>query len=198
MMAIAVGTLILFSPDMLRVQMAQMTRDERRAEIDSRQRALWNLEKLKRNPARARPKPSPLRHQLEEDFEKLQLSNYHLSGKLDSTPLLLDYQQIREDAAEIRKRAARLRTNLALPQPEKNPKEKKDDDLLTVAELKSAITSLDALVNSFVWNPVFRKPDIVDVENSMKASLDLESIFRVSEQIRRGAEALAKDARKNF
>ncbi len=85
-----------------------------------------------------------------------------------------------------------------LPNPEKNQKEKKDDDLLTVEELKSAITSLDALVNSFVWNPVFRKPDIVDVKNSMKAGRELESILRMSEQIRRCAEAFAKDARKKL
>lgn len=182
---------------MLRVQLAQLSRDERRAEIESRQRALWNLDKLKRSRPGSRTKQNPIRQMLEEDFEKLQLSNYHLSGKVDSTSLL-DYQEIRDDAAEIRKRAARLKTNLQLPNPEKAQKGKKDDALLTAEQLKPAIISLDTLINSFVWNPVFRKPDIVDVENSMKAGIELESILRMSEQIRRCAEVLTKDARKNF
>jgi hypothetical protein len=51
-------------------------------------------------------------------------------------------------------------------------------------------------VNSFVWNPVFQRPGVIDLELSSKASHDLEQIIRLSERIRRGAADLGKGAGK--
>jgi hypothetical protein len=50
-------------------------------------------------------------------------------------------------------------------------------------------------VKAFAWNPVFRKPDVVDLEQSSKASRDLEGVISLSDQIRRSAAELARGAR---
>ena len=70
-------------------------------------------------------------------------------------------------------------------------------EIVSSEELTSAAASLNALVNSFVWNPVFQRPGVIDLELSAKASRDLEGIIRLSEQIRRSAEGLGKVAGRN-
>ena len=176
-----------------RAQPPQSARDARRNEIETRQRVLWDLEKLK-NPRRNKsPDRRPAYRDVENEFERLQLANYSLAGLAgqESPP---DYARIREEAAEVNKRAARLRVYLALPKPEDEQKQKKE--ALARDALTPAVASLDALVNGFVWNPVFRRPDVVDAEQSLKASRDLDEIISLSERIRKCAEDLAKGAGK--
>ncbi|HEV2764845.1 MAG TPA: hypothetical protein VGV38_17825, partial [Pyrinomonadaceae bacterium] len=62
--------------------------------------------------------------------------------------------------------------------------------------LKPAVAALDALVNSFVWNPVFRQPDVVDLEQSSKAGRELAEIIALSERIRKCVEGLGETAAK--
>jgi hypothetical protein len=52
-------------------------------------------------------------------------------------------------------------------------------------------------VKSFVWNPVFQQSGIIDVQNSAKARRDLEGILKLSEQIRKFADAVGKNSGKN-
>ena len=163
--------------------------------MEARQRALRTLSETLKKPPRKEPDTRPSYQQVAEDFQQLQLSNYNLAGSAEPGAKL-DYGQITEEAAEVRRRASRLKATLALPSGKKDEKQKKDEEALTPEGVKAAITSLDALVKSFVWNPVFQKPDVLDAENSAKASRELEDILRLSEEIRRSAESLGKG--KNF
>lgn len=196
----AAAALILISPGATRAQSPAQTREARRVEMETRQRDLWNLERAKRRPAERDERP--LYRQVSEDFEKLQLSSYNLSGAIGSTAAL-DYELIRAEAAEIRKRAARLVTTLKLPAPEKERKQKKGEPpaaavVAAVApDLKSAIVALESAVKSFVWNPVFQQSGVVDVQNSARAGRDLEDIIKLSEQIRKSAEAAGKNGGRN-
>lgn len=189
---VAVLSFILIIPassPVVRAQSStQSTREARRTDLENRQRDLWNLERAKRRPADKKRDARPAYQQVSEDFEKLQLSSYNLSGAVESVPVL-NYGLIQDEAAEIRKRAARLMTALQLPEVEREQKEKKRVEELPAQDLKSNVASLDELVKSFVWNPVFQQSGLVDVENSTKARRDLEGILKLSEQIRKSAKA---------
>lgn len=172
-------------------QSAQQRRDERRVDMESRQRALRTLSDDLKKRQKREPDTRPSYQQVAEDFEQLQLRNYNLSAAA-APGAELDYGRIAEEAAEVRQRASRLKSTLALPAAKDDGKQKKDEAALPPEGLKAAISSLDALVKSFVWNPVFRKPDVLDAENSAKAGRELLEILRLSEQIRRAAESLGK------
>jgi type II secretory pathway component PulJ len=186
-----VAALTLFMSLTLRAQDVynQSTRDARRAEREARQRDLWELERLK-NKRRKKPAEQQLAYQqIKEDFEQLQLRNYALASEAGPA---LDYEQIRKEAGEIRKRAERLKSNLTLPEREKDA-DRKEGAGEAANDVKAMINDLDALVKRFVWSPVFQRPNVVDLEESMKASRDLEDIIKLSERLHKLAEALAQN-----
>lgn len=187
-------SVLLFETDAQAQTLSQ--REAARAEMAERQRALRSLENVKRKLSRRPPEPSLAYQQIKEDFERLQFANYHLSGAGASVSTL-DYGQIKKNAAEVKKRASRLKTNLLLPEPDKDEKLQKSREAFNGNELKPAIDALDALVKRFVWSPVFQHPNILDVENSVKARLDLEAIIKLSEHIQKRAEVLSKQAGGN-
>lgn len=185
---------LLLSPaGAAQAQSSQSARDARRNEIETHQRALWDLEKLKKEPREKAQGRRPAYRDVESEFEHLQLANYALAGLL-AKDAAIDYVSIRKTAAEVNKSAERLKTYLLLPKPDNAKKQKKSADALSLDGLRPAVASLDALVNGFVWNPVFRQADVVDSEKSMKASRDLEEIIDLSERIRKSAEDLMKRA----
>jgi len=189
--AFAAAVLILSCPCLSRAQSAPNRRDERRTEMESRQRALHTLGEISRRrpPRAADARPSYSR--VAEDFEQLQVRSHQLSAAAsgDARP---EYKQIREHAAEIRRRALRLEQTLVLPEAGDAPKQKKAEVAFTPEWLASAVASLEAAVKSFAWNPAFQQPDVVVLENSLKARRDLEEILRLSERIGKAAEVLGK------
>ncbi|HEX8139217.1 MAG TPA: hypothetical protein VF544_16760 [Pyrinomonadaceae bacterium] len=175
----------------------QTPREMGRADLEARQRALRNMDNVKAKLSRKRSEPRPVVYQqTKEDFEQLQLVNYHLS-EMVAASAALDYEQISKGAAEVKKRASRLKGSLLLLEPEKDEKPQKSREETVTDELKPAITALNELVNSFVWNPVFQHPQVLDVEHSVQARRDLEGIIRLSEQIHKRAEALSKATGKS-
>lgn len=176
---------------------AQANRDLRlNRTIEARQKALRDLEASKELPPPPR-EPRLLYEQLKEDFEQLQVINNNLSTTIDSGSAL-DYEQIRKDAAEVNRRAARLKANFSLPEPAKGEKPKKEQGEFTPEGLKWALKALNSLVKSFVENPVFQQLQVIDVESSKRASRDLEGIIRLSEQIYKRAEVLNKAPGKSL
>jgi hypothetical protein len=172
-------------------------RDAARADLEARQRALRNMDNVKAKLSKKRPEPRPVVYQqTKEDFEQLQLINYRLS-EMVAKSAALDYEQISKDAAEVKKRASRLKGSLLLLEPDRGEKPQKSREERATEELKPAIGQLNELVNSFVWNPVFQHPQVLDMEHSVQARRDLEGIIRLSEQIHKRAEALSKAPGKN-
>jgi hypothetical protein len=186
--------LILLSPSAMNAQVTRSERETRRVDMQMRQWALRDLERLKNDrPAKTRDM-RPAYSDVEQDFEQLQLVNYSLAGAAEQG-VALDYELIRKQAEEVRKRASRLKVYLSLPKVEEEQAQVKGLDVQTPEGLRSAVASLDALVNAFAWNPVFRKPDVVDMEQSSKASRDLAGVISLSERIRRRAAELAKGSK---
>lgn len=128
---------------------------------------------------------------MKEDFEQLQLTNNRLYETAHSDSAL-DYVQVRKDSADIKKRAARLKNDLLLPEPEKDEETKDVGKEFPAEDLKAMVFAMDALVKSFVQNPVFQQPNILDTKLWAKARSDLEGIIRLSEQIQRITAAVSK------
>lgn len=196
------AVLFFFAPGALRAQepSTQALRDARRNELESRQRALRSLETLGGKKGSMTPSEQAQHvafQQFKEDFETLQTANYSLLDAVAAGPSP-DYGQVKKQAGEIKKRASSIKTNLVLPEPEKDEKPKKRDSAADNQALKADIIALDAAVQSFVTSPMFQDLGVLDANNSVKARGDLETIIRLSEQIRRSAETLGKAAGKGF
>src|SRR5215204_1390943 len=167
---------------------SQSSRDARRAEIESRQRALWTLEKearKSRNKARTPSANNPAFLQFKDDFEGMQLANNALADLVVAAEPF-DYREIGKQASEVKKRAARIRTTLVLPDADKQEKPGEKP------ALKDAVTQLGLLVQEFISNPMFQELTVLDANHTVKARRDLDEIVRLSEHIRKTAEAVSK------
>jgi len=194
---VAALAFIALSPAAARAQSSQAARDRdaRRLDMEMRQRTLRDLDKnINKRPARV-PDARPVFNEVAEEFKQLQLVNYSLAGVADPK-VQLDYARVRKESAEIRKRAARLKSYLSLPEVGADEKQEKAAEIETPEALRAAVGRLDALVNSFAWNPVFQQPDVVDLEQSTKAGRDLAGILSLSERIRKSAEELGRSVAK--
>jgi hypothetical protein len=109
-----------------------------------------------------------------------------------------DYRLVSDSTAEIRKRAARLKSGLSLPEPGEKESGKgaeyKSPD--TAAQLKAALLRLDRALMSFVNNSVFKNTDVVNAEDGAKARRDLEEVIELSRLIGKDAERMSKAAAK--
>lgn len=152
------------------------------------------LERESRQPA-AEELPRSANMQLKDDFEQLQSVNNQMMVMVFANNVL-DYKRISEAITEIRKRAARLKSNLPLPVAEKDGQEEeppiKGLNELNQGQVKPVLLSLDDLIQRFVTNPVFQQSQVVDIQQSSKARRDLEAIIKLSEKIRKSADKLLK------
>lgn len=135
--------------------------------------------------------------QIGEDYEKLQVINNKMMGTT-MRAVAPDYARIAETTAEIKMRAKRMKENLRLSKvgptkDEKGPDYKKAQD---AKGLKASLVSLDGSIMSFVKNPIFKNPGVVDVEQAEKASRDLETIIELSNLINKDAQRLGTSAQK--
>jgi hypothetical protein len=127
--------------------------------------------------------------QIKEDFEQIQQINNETMRTISNSETL-DYKLISSTFGEINKRAKRLKTNLSIPEAEEKPVIK------TAAsngdQLKESLLELDDLIMSFVTNPLFQNPSVIDVELSARAGRDLEGIIYMSQNVKKTAEKLDK------
>ena len=135
--------------------------------------------------------------QIAEDYERIQIINNKMMSK--TMPAAApDYASIADTTAEIRKRASRLRDNLRLPQAasEEATKPPLPRQAVDAARMKAALLSLDGSIMSFIKNPIFKNPGVVEVEHAARAKRDLDTIIEFSQLIRKDAERLSKSPEK--
>jgi hypothetical protein len=133
--------------------------------------------------------------QVQQDFKQLQVvRNEVVRNLIAKKPL--DYKLITDEAAEINKRADRLKTYLIPPMP-KNSKDAKDKEKgqkdqgeLTNDQMKSALVQLCNRIALFIENPVLKTPGTIDVAQSTRVSGELQTIIELSSNIKRSAERL--------
>jgi hypothetical protein len=134
-------------------------------------------------------------HQVQEDFTLIQVVN----NKMVKTVFLdksLDYRLISATTEEIRKRALRLKGNLLLPKSADKEKGRDYRAPSNDEQLKAALLTLDSSIMSFVSNPLFKMPNVIDPDLASKAGHDLESIIEFSDAIRKNVQNLSKPDRR--
>lgn len=130
--------------------------------------------------------------QMREDFRLLQVLRNKIVRHLKSEKQL-DYKFIAEETGDINKRAERLKTHLVRDEaPEAAPKEPEKIPEMDEDKVTDALVRMCRRIDSFTENPVFKLPDVVDVEQTAKAGRDLRDIIRLSGRIRKTAERLNK------
>ena len=80
------------------------------------------------------------------------------------------------------------------PGIEKKEPEKPTD--IPDEQLTDALVRMCKRIDSFTENPVFKQPDVVNVEQSAKAGSDLLEVIRLSDGLNRLAERLDKTKKK--
>ena len=122
--------------------------------------------------------------QIREDFTRLQVINNEMMRIVFENGNI-DRKLIAETTAEINKRAVRLSANLALPQIDDKAKKQKSDDVRKDINLQAGLLALDRCIMSFIANPLFRQPNVVDSQDALKARDDLNLIILFSEQLKK-------------
>ncbi len=151
------------------------------------------------SPATPQPPPHPaLPYALSrEDFRTLQLVNNEIMRVVFAAgaPAAMDYERVATAAAEINKRASRLKSNLKLPDPSQKAARPLAVNISNDEHLRASLLTLDGLIMGFVTNPAFRDPGIVDGRHSAIAAETLTRVIELSRAVRLSAEKMRK-ARK--
>lgn len=133
--------------------------------------------------------------QLREDFKNIQILRNKIVRHLQSDKPL-DYKFIAAETGEINRRAGRLKTHLLREVAKGDKKEAESPVEIGDAQLKDALVTMCKRIDSFTESPVFKVPDVVNVEQSAKANRDLRHIILLSGGIKRTAERLNQPHKK--
>jgi len=123
--------------------------------------------------------------QIREDFTRLQVVNNEMMQTV-FVKKNVDRKSIAATTAEINKRATRLSENLVLPRLDDKAKNQKRDDAGNDSGLQAGLLKLDRCIMSFISNPLFKQPNVVDAQLALKARRDLDQIIRLSKQLKTG------------
>ena len=127
--------------------------------------------------------------QLSEDFRDLQGLNNKMMAETWSRPEL-DYEYLTNMISQIRSKATRLKSNLALPE---GPNEEvSHPEVADASTFKDALLIMDRRIMSFVGNPLFQKANVVDVKLAHQASGDLKAVIELSGKLKKTATKLSK------
>jgi hypothetical protein len=130
--------------------------------------------------------------QTKQDFKRIQLIRNDVVDYLVARKPL-DYKLVSEQAAEINKRANRLKSAL-MPSapPEDKAREAAKQTEYDGEQIKGALVKLCNTIHSFTGNPMFKDPDTVDTQKAATAGGDLLAIIELSDIVKRSAERLGK------
>jgi hypothetical protein len=135
--------------------------------------------------------------QIREDFKNIQAVNNTMMANAWARKEL-DYGYISDSISQIKSKATRLRSNLALPKAKDGDEKDGDEKQLNVApagvkEFRAALLLLDKSIMSFVTNPLFQNANVVEVKLAAKASHDLKVIIELSGNLQKSAATRKKN-----
>lgn len=174
-----------------RVARERMAREA--AETEEREMTLALAERYHRSGERQR-EPRLAYAQIREDFQRLQVINNDLA-RAASGGGGLDFKLVAKSASEIKKRAERLKENLALPEPAAGEKIPPSQPPADPGQLRVALSRLDGIVLRFTSALHAKGVGRFDAQSSNRLRLDLEAIIGLSERVKKGSERLAEAAR---
>ena len=126
--------------------------------------------------------------QTEEDFNRI-LTRHNEIVRAISSKNALDYKFVSEATAEIRKRASRLQSSLALRLSDEEAPVKETAE----PEIKDSLIKLCKEIRAFITNPMIENPNTVDAQQLIRAKRDLESFIQLSALIEKDTQRLSKE-----
>ena len=179
--------------------LAQTSRNDRARERELDEQEItqrsWNLRMLSIMASQKRPRkisPQLALTQLQEDFMRIQQVNKPL-GLMALGKAALDLKFVNKSAAEINKRAERLKQNLALPESGESASALQPYTVNNSSQLKVPIVTLARLILDFTSNPFFKEASVV-VTPAYQARRDLEAIIQLSAEVRDLSKKLAQES----
>ena len=152
------------------------------------------LNRMKNDARAATERRRSLFPQINEDFQRIQVIHNEMVRMLQPDKGL-NYDRLMDLTGDMKKRSARLRENLALPQPEKSDAQATHSEAIDDAHVKKTIADLHDVVVSFVANPIFKNLGVVDAKLVDAATKDLDNIIDLSDEIKKEAKTLGKSAK---
>ena len=153
----------------------------------------WQLRNFGKQPGRPpdRKQLEALMAQTEEDFNRILILHNEFARAISSAKAI-DHQFVSDATSEIKKRAIRLQTTLALRQPPTEAQITAKSEEVTDSQIKVSLVKLCKQIKSFVTNPIIETPNTVSAEQLTNARRDLESLIQLSGQIKKDADKLSK------
>lgn len=164
---------------------------ERNRAMDEHDRT---INRMKNDAKAAKERRRSLFPQINEDFQRIQVIHNEIVRMLQPDKNL-DYHRLAELTDDLKKRSARLRENLALPEPDKTETKPAHSEPLDESHMKKNIVVLHDEVVSFVANPLFKNLGVVDAKVIDSATETLNKIIDISDEIKREARIIGKGAR---
>ncbi|MDT7542156.1 MAG: hypothetical protein QOE33_2060 [Acidobacteriota bacterium] len=167
---------------------AARIRDEKQREMQLR-----NLEAGGRPHANERVVKAAL-DQLNQDFKRIQIIRNDIAHAINVEGTL-DYKRVSDQTAEVKKRALRMQSYLALRSSNEDLKDQAGPVEYDDTQMKDALVRLCKRIDSFVANPKFTSPLVADVGGTTNATRDLREIIALSVGIKSNAERLSQKNR---
>jgi hypothetical protein len=127
--------------------------------------------------------------QTKQDFKRIQIIRNDVIDYLVAKKPL-DYKLVSEQAAEINKRANRLKSSLMPSAPVEKEKDAAKQTEYDGEQIKGALVKLCNTIYSFTGNSMFKDPATVDIQKAASAGGDLLTIIELSDNVKRSAERL--------
>lgn len=153
------------------------------------------LNRMKNDAKAASERRRNLFPQINEDFQRIQVIHNEIVRMLQPDKNL-NYDRLAELTDDLKKRSARLRENLCLPDSEKAEAKAAHAEAIDESHLKKNIIALHDLVIDFVANPIFKNLGVVDAKMIDTATENLNNLIDISDEIKREARILGKSAKK--
>lgn len=152
------------------------------------------LNRMKNDAKAAGERRRNLFPQINEDFQRIQVIHNEIVRMLQPDKSV-NYDRLADLTGDMKKRSARLRENLALPEPDKTEAPRNRSETVDEAHLKKTIADLHDLIVSFVANPIFKNLGVVDAKTVDSATKDLDNLIYLSDEIKKDAKTLGKSAK---
>ena len=120
--------------------------------------------------------------QTEEDFNRILTLHNDIARAIKSNDSL-NHHFVFEATGEIKKRASRVQSTLALGLSTEEARETPKPEEFKDSEIKGGLIKLCQQIRSFVTNPTIENPNTVDAEQLTRARYDLEKLIQMSGQI---------------
>jgi len=163
----------------------RMARDA--AESEEREMMFALAERYHRSGERREPRLAFA--EIREDFIRLQVVNNDLARAVSGGGQL-DFKLVAKSASEIKKRAERLKLNLALPEAAEGETVPASPPPADPEQLRVALSRLDGIVLRFTNALHAKGVGRFDARSSVRLRLDLEAIIGLSERVKKSSEKL--------